>query len=49
MVGHRPLEAGIGVRVPDRQQTTKVVPKAEEAINYQIPTFKLNGNLAHKK
>ena len=20
MVGHRPLEAGIGVRVPDRQQ-----------------------------
>ena len=22
-------------------------PKAEETINYQIPTFKLNGNLVH--
>ena len=25
----------------------KVVPKAEEAISYQIPTFRLNGNLVH--
>lgn len=25
----------------------KAAPKAEEAISYQIPTFKLNGNLVH--
>ena len=25
----------------------KSAPKAEEAISYQIPTFKLNGNLVH--
>jgi uncharacterized protein YdhG (YjbR/CyaY superfamily) len=25
----------------------KVAPKAEECINYGIPTFKLNGNLVH--
>lgn len=25
----------------------KAAPQAEEAINYQIPTFSLNGNLVH--
>ena len=30
-----------------RQTIRKVAPKAEETINYQIPTFKLNGNLVH--
>ena len=25
MVGHRPLEASIGVRVPDRQQTSEAL------------------------
>jgi len=30
-----------------RQTIRKAVPKAEEAISYQIPTFKLNGNLVH--
>jgi uncharacterized protein YdhG (YjbR/CyaY superfamily) len=30
-----------------RQQIKKAAPKAEETINYQIPTFKLNGNLVH--
>jgi uncharacterized protein YdhG (YjbR/CyaY superfamily) len=30
-----------------RRTIKKVVPKAEEAISYQIPTFKLNGNLVH--
>ncbi len=25
----------------------KAAPKAEEAISYQMPTFKLNGNLVH--
>lgn len=25
----------------------KAAPKAQEAISYQIPTFKLNGNLVH--
>jgi len=25
----------------------KAAPEAEEAISYQIPTFKLNGNLVH--
>ena len=30
-----------------RQTIRKVVPKAEETIKYQIPTFKLNGNLVH--
>jgi uncharacterized protein YdhG (YjbR/CyaY superfamily) len=33
------------------RQIRKVIkesaPEAEEAISYQIPTFKLNGNLAH--
>lgn len=26
---------------------SKVVPEAEECINYGMPTFKLNGNLVH--
>jgi len=30
-----------------RQTIRKSAPKAEEAISYQIPTFKLNGNLVH--
>jgi len=30
-----------------RQTIRKAAPKAEEAISYQIPTFKLNGNLVH--
>jgi len=30
-----------------RQAVRKAAPEAEEAISYQIPTFKLNGNLVH--
>ncbi len=30
-----------------RETIKKVVPDAEEAISYGIPTFKLNGNLVH--
>jgi uncharacterized protein YdhG (YjbR/CyaY superfamily) len=30
-----------------RQVISKTAPKAEETISYQIPTFKLNGNLVH--
>ncbi len=30
-----------------RQAIKKSAPAAEEAISYQIPTFKLNGNLVH--
>lgn len=30
-----------------RQTIRKAAPKAEEAISYQMPTFKLNGNLVH--
>ena len=30
-----------------RQTIKKTAPKAVEAISYQIPTFKLNGNLVH--
>src|SRR5438132_10832662 len=30
-----------------RRTIRKAVPEAEEAISYQIPTFKLNGNLVH--
>lgn len=30
-----------------RKTIAKVAPAAEEAISYQIPTFKLNGNLVH--
>ena len=30
-----------------RQTIRKAAPDAEETINYQIPTFKLNGNLVH--
>ena len=30
-----------------RQTIKEVVPDAEETINYQIPTFTLNGNLVH--
>ena len=30
-----------------RQTIIKSAPTAEEAISYQIPTFKLNGNLVH--
>ena len=30
-----------------RQTIKNSAPKAEETINYQIPTFKLNGNLLH--
>jgi uncharacterized protein YdhG (YjbR/CyaY superfamily) len=30
-----------------RQTIRKAAPEATEAINYQIPTFKLNGNLVH--
>ena len=30
-----------------RQVIGKSAPKAEETISYQIPTFKLNGNLVH--
>ena len=30
-----------------RQTIHKAAPKAEEAISYAIPTFKLNGNLVH--
>jgi uncharacterized protein YdhG (YjbR/CyaY superfamily) len=30
-----------------RQTIKKAAPDAEEAISYQIPTFKLNGNLVH--
>jgi len=30
-----------------RQAIRKAAPEAVEAISYQIPTFKLNGNLVH--
>lgn len=30
-----------------RQTIKEAAPRAEETINYQIPTFKLNGNLVH--
>lgn len=30
-----------------RQVINKAAPEAKEAISYQIPTFKLNGNLVH--
>ena len=30
-----------------RATIKKAAPKAEEAISYQIPTFRLNGNLIH--
>jgi len=30
-----------------RQTIKTAAPNAEEAISYQIPTFKLNGNLVH--
>ena len=30
-----------------KQTIKKLVPTAEEAISYGIPTFKLNGNLVH--
>ena len=30
-----------------RQTIRKAAPEAEEAISYQIPTFKLNGNLVY--
>jgi uncharacterized protein YdhG (YjbR/CyaY superfamily) len=30
-----------------RAAIKKAAPRAEEAISYQIPTFKLNGNLIH--
>src|SRR6476661_9644183 len=30
-----------------RQTIHRAAPEAEEAISYQIPTFKLNGNLVH--
>ena len=30
-----------------RKTIKKIAPEAEEAISYQIPTFKLNGNLVH--
>jgi uncharacterized protein YdhG (YjbR/CyaY superfamily) len=41
--------ADVGVILEKIRQTIrKVVPGAEEAISYQIPTFKLNGkNLVH--
>lgn len=30
-----------------RRTIRKAAPEAEEAISYQIPTFRLNGNLVH--
>ena len=30
-----------------RQTIQKAAPETEEVISYQIPTFKLNGNLVH--
>ncbi|MBX2947549.1 MAG: DUF1801 domain-containing protein [Cyclobacteriaceae bacterium] len=30
-----------------RQTIRKAAPQAEETISYQMPTFKLNGNLVH--
>jgi uncharacterized protein YdhG (YjbR/CyaY superfamily) len=30
-----------------RRCIRKAAPKAEEAISYRIPTFRLNGNLVH--
>ena len=30
-----------------RETIRKAAPQAEEAISYQMPTFKLNGNLVH--
>ncbi|MFN3841487.1 MAG: iron chaperone [Cyclobacteriaceae bacterium] len=30
-----------------RKTIQKAAPQAEEAISYQMPTFKLNGNLVH--
>lgn len=30
-----------------RQTIKEAAPEAEETINYQIPTYKLNGNLVH--
>ncbi len=44
--------AGCPVEVRDRLQTLRrtiheVAPEAEEAISYQMPAFKLNGNLVY--
>lgn len=30
-----------------RETIRQAAPQAEEAISYQLPTFKLNGNLVH--
>ena len=30
-----------------RETIRKAAPQAEEVISYQMPTFKLNGNLVH--
>ena len=38
----------IKIKLEEIRQTIKsAAPNAEEAISYQIPTFKLNGNLVH--
>ncbi len=36
-----------GILEKMRQTIRKAAPEAEEAISYQIPTFKLKGNLVH--
>ena len=36
-----------GILQKFRQVIRKAAPKATEAISYQMPTFKLNGNLVH--
>lgn len=53
--GPRDIDAYIAGFPPDVQEILqrvralihRVVPEAEEAISYQIPTFRLNGNLVH--
>jgi len=42
------LEPGIQKRMQEvRKAISQAAPKATEAISYQIPTFKQNGNLVH--
>jgi len=44
----RTFPEGIRTKLEEMRRTIrKAAPKAEETIRYQIPTFRLNGNLVH--
>jgi uncharacterized protein YdhG (YjbR/CyaY superfamily) len=44
----RTFPEGIQMKLEEIRRTIrKAAPKAEETISYQIPTFRLNGNLVH--